>query len=319
MAKSVLTRPHFQDENAAFEYVEAHLWPNGPVCPFCGEKERVGRLAGKTTRPGLRKCYACRKPFTVRMGTIFESTHLPLHLWLQAIHMLCSSKKGISTRHIQRLLNCSMRTAWHLTHRVRECMKPVDGSKLGGEGKTVEADETFLTNSPKTKKRRGAGGNAHLMAVMSLVERGGHTRSFVMDRAPNSFDVKRAMREHVHPESRLVTDGSQIYRYSDLPAPSGVVAKHESVNHAAKEYVRGDVHVNTLEGYFSVFKRGMIGTYQKVSERHLPRYVAEFDFRQNYRERLGVNDTQRAEIALAGAVGKRLTYRTTGGEEAVPF
>jgi transposase-like protein len=315
MAKSVLTRPHFQDENAAFEYVEAHLWPNGPVCPFCGEQERVGRLNGKTTRPGLRKCYACRKPFTVRIGTIFESTHLPLHLWLQAIHMLCSSKKGISTRHIQRLLNCSMRTAWHLTHRIRECMKPVDGSKIGGEGKTVEADETFLTNSRHTRKRPGAGGYQHKVAILSLVERGGHTRSFVMPSSPNSFDVKRILSDHMDEKSRLVTDGAQFYRTT---APL-YAAKHEWVDHN-KEYVtNGDVHTNTLEGFFSVFKRGMIGTYQKVSETHLPRYIAEFDFRQNNREKLGVNDTMRAERALAGAVGKRLTYRTTGGAEAPPF
>lgn len=310
MARSVLSAPHFQDENAAFAYVEAHLWPNGPVCPFCGEMERVGRLNGKTTRAGLHKCYACRKPFTVRMGSIFEDSHLPLHLWLQVIHLMCASKKGISTRQVQRMLRCSMRTAWHLTHRIRECMKPADGSKLGGEGKTVEADETFLTNSPRTRKRQG--GYEHKVAVMSLVERGGHTRSFVLPRSPNSVDVKHAIWKHVHPESRLVTDGAQYYLFPP-------VAKHESVNHSRKEYVRGDVHVNTLEGYFSVFKRGMIGTYQKVSERHLPRYVAEFDFRQNYREKLGVNDVMRAETALAGAVGKRLTYRTTGREEAVPF
>src|SRR4051794_19657936 len=245
MGYSVLSADRFHFEEAAFEYVESELWPNGPVCPHCSNTDqgKIGRLEGKSTRPGLRKCYACRKPFTVRMGSIFESTHLPLHLWLQAIHMMCSSKKGISTRQIQRLLNCSMRTAWHLTHRVREIMKPADGSKLGGQGKTVEADETFLTNSPRTKKRPGY---QHKVAVMSLVERGGHTRSFVMDRSPNSLDVKHAIWKHVHPESRLVTDGAQYYLFP-------LVAKHESVNHSAKEYVRGDVHVNTLEGYFSVF------------------------------------------------------------------
>jgi transposase-like protein len=307
MAKPVFTAKHFQDEAAAFAHVEAVLWPNGPVCPFCDERERVGRLSGKTTRMGLCKCYACQKPFTVRMGTIFESSHLPLHLWLQVLHLMCASKKGVSTRQIQRILNCSMKTAWHLTHRIREMMKPVEGSKLGGQGKTVEADETFLTNSPKTKKRPGASGNAHLMAVMSLVERGGHTRSFVMSRSPNSLDVKHAIWKHVHPESRLVTDGAQYYLFPP-------VAKHESVNHSAREYVRGDVHVNTLEGYFSVFKRGMVGTYQKVSNTHLHRYVVEFDFRQNTRERLGVNDVQRSEIALAGAVGRRLTYQTTSDQ-----
>src|ERR1041384_5907886 len=147
MAKSVFDAPQFKTEAAGFAYVEAHLWPNGPVCPHGDSGKPVGKLAGKTTRPGLHKCYACRKPFTVRMGTIFESSHLALHLWLQVIHLMCASKKGISTRQIQRMLNCSMKTAWHLTHRIRECMKPADGSKIGGEGKTVEADETFLTNS----------------------------------------------------------------------------------------------------------------------------------------------------------------------------
>lgn len=307
MAKNILTQPQFQDENAALDFVESHLWPDGPVCPFCGERKRVGVLKGKTTRPGLRKCYACQKPFTVRMGTIFESSHLPLHLWLQVIHFMCASKKGVSTRQIQRLLRCSMKTAWHLTHRIRAAMAPGgDVGKLGGEGKTVEADETFLTNSPKTRKRQG--GYEHKVALMSLVERGGHTRSFVLPRSPNSLDVKHAIWQHVHPESRLVTDGAQYYLFPP-------VAKHESVNHSAEEYARGDVHVNTLEGYFSVFKRGMIGTYQKVSEKHLHRYVAEFDFRQNTRERLGYNDVSRADVALQGFKGKRLTYRTTRGEE----
>jgi transposase-like protein len=312
MARPIFTAKHFQDEAAAFAHVEALLWPNGPVCPFCGERERVGRLKGKTTRMGLCKCYACQKPFTVRMGTIFESSHLALHLWLQIIHMMCASKKGVSTRQIQRILNCSMRTAWHLTHRIREIMKPADGSKLGGQGKTVEADETFLTNSPRTRKRQG--GYAHKVAVLSLVERGGHTRSMRID-AVNMPAIKHALWKHVDPQSRLVTDGGMQYRSTE----GQLVAKHQWVDHS-KEYVTdGDVHTNTLEGFFSVFKRGMVGTYQHVSERHLDRYLTEFDFRQNTRERLGVNDTRRSEIALAGAVGKRLTYQTTSREEAPPF
>ncbi|HTQ14595.1 MAG TPA: IS1595 family transposase [Rhizomicrobium sp.] len=301
MAASVLNAPHFQTEEAAFAYVEARLWPNGPVCPFCGEAARVGRLKGKTTRPGLCKCYACKKPFTVRMGTIFESSHLALHLWLQVIHLMCASKKGISTRQIQRMLDCSMKTAWFLTHRIREAMAPAkDAGRIGGEGKTVEADETFLTNSKRTKKRPGY---QHKVAIMSLVERDGNTRSIVLPRSPNAYDVKMALWQHMDENSRLVTDGAQYYK--------SAVAKHESVNHSIGEYVRGDVHVNTLEGYFSVFKRGMIGTYQKVSERHLHRYVAEFDFRQNTRERRGFDDVGRAETALQGFKGKRLTYETT--------
>ena len=311
MAKSILSAPQFQTEKAAFAYVEAHLWPNGPVCPHCGEAARVGRLEGKTTRPGLCKCYACRKPFTVRMGTIFESSHLALHLWLQVIHLMCASKKGISTRQIQRMLDCSMKTAWFLTHRIREAMAPAKGdAPIGGEGKVVEADETFLTNSPKTRKHRQAGGYQHKIGVLSLVERGGKQRSVVLQRSPNRPEIMKAIKENVDPASTLHTDGATYYKF---PL---VVAKHESVNHAKGEYARktdnGTVHVNSLEGFFSVFKRGMIGTYQHVESQHLHRYVAEFDFRQNTRERLGVNDVSRAEIALKGFKGKRLTYQTAG-------
>jgi len=308
MAKSVLDAAHFKDETAAFAYVEQHLWPKGPVCPFCGEEKRVGRLAGKTTRPGLCKCYACRKPFTVRIGTIFESSHLALHLWLQVIHLMCASKKGISTRQIQRMLTCSMKTAWFLTHRIREAMAPAKGiGPLGGEGKVVEADETFLTNSPKTRKHPIAGGYQHKVAIFSLVERGGAQRSIVLQGPPARPEIRKAIKENMHPDSTLHTDGAQYYK--------AISYKHESVNHAAGQYARpgkhGDVvHVNSLEGFFSVFKRGMIGTYQHVEAQHLQRYVAEFDFRQNTREKLGVNDVSRAEIALKGFKGKRLTYQT---------
>jgi transposase-like protein len=310
MTRPVLSALHFHNEEAAFAYVEAHLWPQGPVCPFCGEGTKVGRLNGKTTRPGLCKCYACKKPFTVRMGTIFESSHLPLRCWLQVMHLMCASKKGISTRQVQRMLSCSMRTAWHLTHRIREMMAPAsDAPKIGGQGKIVEADETFLSNSPKTKKHPGAGGYAHKMAVLSLVEREGAIRSTVLWDSPRKVDVMRALNQHVDEESILHTDGAQFYKH--LP----MVARHESVDHTHGEYARqgetGTVHTNTLEGFFSVFKRGMVGIYQHVEPQHMHRYTAEFDFRQSNRERLGVNDTMRAEIALQGAKGKRLTYRTT--------
>ena len=303
MAESVLSSPHFQNEDAAFAYVEARLWPNGPVCPFCwATGDKIGAMNGETTRQGLRKCYACKKPFTVRQNSIFESSHLPLHLWLQVIHLMCASKKGISTRQIQRMLKCSMKTAWHLTHRIRHAMDPGPAiTPIGGAGKIVEADETFLTNSPKTKKRPGY---QHKVAVFTVHERGGRQRSIKLPRSPNAYDIKTAIYDTVDPESRLVTDGAQYYK--------GALVKHESVDHSADEYVRGDVHTNTLEGWFSVLKRGMVGTYQQVKEKHLHRYLAEFDFRQNTRERLGVNDEQRTDLALKGTVGKRLTYRTTG-------
>ena len=302
MAQSVLNAPHFQNEAAAFAYVEAHLWPNGPVCPFCGSGDRVGRLNGKTTRAGLCKCYSCKKPFTVRMGTIFEDSHLGLHLWLQVIHLMCASKKGISTRQVQRMLDCSMKTAWFLTHRIREAMKDT-GGMIGGFGKTVEADETYLSKSPKTRKPTGSALNAKpAPMVFALVERGGNIRSMYLDHR----NVRRAIDVHLHMDSRLVTDGAQAYKFV-MPTQD----QHESVDHSKYEWVRGDVHTNTLEGYFSIFKRGLVGVYQHMDKKHLHRYLSEFDFRMNTRVKLGFNDVQRAEIALKGFAGKRLTYETT--------
>ncbi len=300
MAKSVLSDIRFHNEEAAFEYVEAHLWPNGPVCPHCNASgDKIGSLQGKTTRPGLRKCYACRKPFTVRMGTIFEDSKLGLRFWLQAIHLLCSSKKGISTRQLQRTLGCGMKTAWHLGHRIRAAMTPLPGvGPLGGAGKIVEADETALTNSRKTKRPAGVRKRPHAI-VLSLVERGGNTRSVVLDHR----GVARHLRANIHKDSKLVSDKAPYYKFPP-------VAAHESVDHSKGEYVRGDVHVNTLEGFFSVVKRGLVGIYQHVDSKHLDRYLAEFDFRQNTRVKLGYNDEQRASIALTGFAGKRLTYQT---------
>jgi transposase-like protein len=301
MAKSVLSADHFQNENAAFAFVEARLWPSGPVCPHCEGQERIGALKGKTTRPGLYKCYPCKKPFTVRMGTIFESSHLPLHLWLQVVHLMCASKKGISTRQIQRMLQCSMKTAWFLTMRIRHAMAPggVIG-QLGGAGKTVVADETELARSRKTRRPADFRRKTHNPIVMSLVERGGNIRSTFLDHRM----AMSVIRQTVHHESRLVTDTAQHYKH----AP---VAKHETVDHSKYEWKRGDVSTNELEGFFSVLKRGLIGTYQHVDKKHLDRYLAEFDFRQNNRVALGIDDTERAEIALRGFAGKRLTYGTT--------
>lgn len=301
MATPIFSAPQFQNEVAAFEYVEARLWPNGPICPHCGEAKRVGRLSGKTTRTGLCKCYACKKPFTVRMGTIFESSHLALHLWLQVIHLICASKKGISTRQIQRMLDCSMKTAWFLTHRIREAMKDNMQWPLGGAGVTVEADETYLSRSKKTRRTAPLNAKTGVM-VFSLVERGGKIRSMYLDHR----NVRQAITRHLDRDSRLVTDGAQAYKFM-LPRKE----QHESVDHSKFEWARGDVHTNTLEGFFSIFKRGLVGVYQHMDNKHLDRYLAEFDFRQNTREKMGINDTQRAEIALQGFKGKRLTYQTT--------
>jgi transposase-like protein len=301
MASPVLDADHFHNEDAAFVYVEAQLWPNGPVCPHCSEAERIGSLTGKSSRPGLRKCYACRKTFTVRHGSIFEDSHFPLRLWLQAIQLITASKKGVSTRQIQRTFNCSMKTAWFLMHRIRHAMAP-DGSvgPLGGAGKTVEADETELARSRKTKRPAHFRRKTHNPIVVSLVERGGHIRSTMLDHR----SAMGVVRQHVHHESRLVTDTTSRYKF----AP---VASHEAVDHSKFEWTRGDVHTNTLEGFFSVLKRGLVGVYQRVGTKHLDRYLAEFDFRQNTREKLGVNDAERMALATRAAKGKRLTYQTT--------
>jgi transposase-like protein len=305
MARAVFSAPHFHNEDAAFAYVEARLWPNGPVCPHCGNVEgaRIGRLSGKSSRPGLRKCYECRKTFTVRIKSIFEDSHFPLRFWLQAIQLITASKKGISTRQIQRTFNCSMKTAWFLMHRIRTMMTPANAGPLGGSGMTVEADETELAKSRKTKRPEGHRRRDNPV-VLSLVERGGNVRSMWVDHRM----INPLVRRHVHEASRLVTDKAQHYKFS------GHV--HESVDHSKFEWSRGDVNTNTLEGFFSILKRGLVGIYQRVEERHLDRYLAEFDFRMNNRERLGVNDEARTAIAVQGAAGKRLTYRTAN---SIPF
>jgi transposase-like protein len=297
---SALSAPHLHDETAAFAYVEARLWPHGPVCPHCGTIGEASKSQGKTTRAGLWNCRACRKPFTVRMGTIFESSHVPLHVWLQVIYLMCASKKGISTRQIHRTIGGSMKTAWFLTMRIREAMKDGSLGPIGGSGVTVEADEMYLGKSVKT--RRAAGERPR--QVLSLVERGGNIRSIYLDHKT----IQAALYENLDLKSRLVTDGSSSYKRF-MP-----VGQHESVDHSKGEYVRGDVHTNTLEGFFSIFKRGLVGTYQHMDKRHLDRYLVEFDFRQNTRAKLGINDEMRAELALFGVVGKRLTYRTVDSQ-----
>jgi hypothetical protein len=239
------------------------------------------------------------------MGTIFESSHLPLHLWLQVIHLMACSKKGISTRQIQRMLNCSMKTAWFLGHRIRLAMDPGSVEPMGGAGKTVEADETELARSRKTKRPEGFQRRTHNPKVLSLVERGGNIRSVTLDH----HGVGKHLRAMVDQKSRLVTDQAQHYKHRGF-------AEHASVDHSKYEWSRGDVNTNTLEGFFSVLKRGLVGVYQHVDKHHLDRYLAEFDFRQNTRAKLGVNDAQRADLALQGMKGKRLTYGSTREAEA---
>jgi transposase-like protein len=310
MAHPILTKSHFHNEEAAFAYVEAHLWPEGPVCPHCGncDGERIGRLTGKSSRPGLRKCYACRKTFTVRVGSIFEDSHFPLHLWLQAIQLICGSKKGISTRQIQRTFNCSMKTAWFLMHRIREIMKPADDSgPLGGDQKTVEGDVTFVGRKPGTKVARG--GHRHMNPVFALVERRGAARSAHMPDV-RAHNLGAVLENHTAPDTHFMTDEAK-----EFDALGWNFASHRTVTHTKDEYVREEgnwvITTNTVEGFFSILKRGIYGIYQHVSEAHLQRYLTEFDFRYSNRERLGVNDENRASIALQGAKGRRLTYETT--------
>jgi transposase-like protein len=306
MSGSVLNAPHFHDEEAAYAFVEAHVWPQGRVCPKCGTVDHSGKLAGKSTRVGVYKCYDCRKPFTVKVGTIFESSHIPLHQWLQAMFLICSSKKGISSNQLHRTLGCTLKTAWFLSHRIREAMKePAWPGQLGGNGKIVESDETYFGQKKGIRKQRGF---RHKHAVMSLVERGGKVRSFHVERV-NSESVRKVLTAQVDPASRLMTDEAIYYK-----TPGKAFAEHQAVNHGKEEYVRGEAHTNTLEGFFSVFKRGMKGVYQHCSEAHLKRYLTEFDFRYNNRIALGINDSERTSRALRGVSGRRLTYRTTNRE-----
>lgn len=300
---SVLSEPQYHNEAAAYAFVEAHVWPHGRVCPHCGAIGESGPLSGKSTRIGVYKCYACRKPFTVKVGTIFESSHVKLHIWLQAIFLLCSSKKGISSNQLHRILGITLKTAWFMSHRIREAMR--DGKlpgALGGEGSFVEADETYVGGKAKNRAYKRPPPKE---AVIALVERKGRVSSFHVAEV-NAANLKPILAEQISPKSHLRTDESGVY----WEAGEGF-ASHQTVNHSAKEYVRGDAHTNTVEGYFSILKRGIVGVYHHVSQEHLKRYLAEFDFRYNERIALGVDDVERTSRALRGVVGKRLTYRTT--------
>lgn len=298
---SALSAKHFHDEDAAFAYVEKRLWPTGPHCPHCGGVERLGKLKGKTTRAGLWKCYQCRKPFTVRMGTIFESSHVPLHIWLQAMYLIAGSKKGISSNQLHRILGVTLKTAWFLSHRIREAMREGDLTPFGGDGGAVEVDETYIGRK-KGKPIRGA--YHHKMAVLGLVDRdSGRCRLFHVEKASGS-NIQPIVLANLSREARLMTDESMMYRKIGRE-----FAEHSAVHHYEKEYVRGDVTTNTVEGAFSIFKRGMRGVYQHCAEKHLHRYLAEFEFRYSHREATGCDDEARANRLLSGVVGKRLTYK----------
>jgi transposase-like protein len=311
MTRSVLSEERFQNEDAAFVFVEARLWPQGPNCPHCGncDPKRIRKMEGKTTRRGLYNCRECRKPFTVRVGTIFESSHLPLHLWLQIIHLMCASKKGVSTNQIQRILKCSMKTAWFLTHRIREAMRDGSLAPMGGAGGIVEIDETFIGRKLGADVRRGFG---HKSAVLSLVERGGNVRSFHVE-STRKEDIMPIVRENLAKEAHIMTDEANQYRGLGNEFASHHAADHHRGEYAYEDYESGlTVTTNSAEGFYSVFKRGMRGVYQHCDEKHLHRYLAEFDFRHSNRVARGIDDTARAERALLqGVKGKRLTYERT--------
>lgn len=313
MANAVHTDPIYTDEDAARAHLEALLWPHGPVCPTCGVIGEATLMKGKSHRKGLYNCRPCDKPFTVTIGTIYERSHIPLHKWVFATHLMSASKKGISATQLHRLLGFgSYRTAWFMAHRIREAMRDTDKTQLGGEGKVVEADETYYGKtaagvSPLTAdgrpRRFKAKGPAGKRPVVALVERGGRAKVFHVAVA-DKVTVSKIVRDNVHPATRLHTDESRLYSGS-----GDVFASHETVRHSAGEYARGDVNTNSAEGFFGVFKKGMKGIYQHCSEKHLSRYVDEFGFRHNTRSALGFNDGDRAALAIKGAAGKRLTLR----------
>jgi transposase-like protein len=307
MQNSVLDAKHFHDEEAAYAYLEARVWPNGPVCPHCGGFDRIGKMKGKSTRVGVYKCYQCRKPFRVTVGTVFEASHVPLRLWLQAVHLMASSKKGISANQLHRVLGVTLKTAWFMSHRVREAMKVLGMEPMGGAGEVVEVDETSSGKHDGAPKRLHQGGWHHRNVVLTLVQRGGSARSYHVD-GTSIADLWPIVRKQIAAESRVMTDEASWYKNINA---DGRYASHEAVNHGADEYVRGDVYTNTVEGFYSIFKRGMKGVYQHCAEKHLHRYLAEFDFRYSNRVRLGIDDVARADRALKGIVGKRLTYRQT--------
>ncbi|MGI3170170.1 IS1595 family transposase [Pseudooceanicola sp. C21-150M6] len=313
---SVLSKAYMHDEAAAFAHVESILWPDGPVCPHCGVVDSAYKLEGVRTKAskknpegkerfGLWKCRECRKQFTVRKGTIFEESHIEMFKWLQAIHLMVSSKKGISSHQLHRVLEITHKSAWFMSHRIREAMRNDGSVDFGSNGGTVEVDETFIGNDrtikPKhTKKGRGY---AHKHKLLTLVDRNtGHAKSIVVDDLKQST-LLPILKANIAAEAVIYTD--EAGQYKNL---SRDFAGHDFVRHGQGEYGRGVVHTNTIEGYFSVFKRGMKGVYQHCAKKHLHRYAAEFEFRYNNRSANGVEDAERGEIALRAMAGKRLSY-----------
>jgi len=315
-----ITDPIFTDETAAREHLERVRWPDGPYCPHCGEAEAITKMQGKSTRPGVYKCRSCRKPFSVTVGTLYERSHIPLHKWVLATHLLSASKKGMSAHQLHRMLGVTYKTAWFMAHRIREAMRELNPDPLGGGGKTVEVDETYWGGTPtketfisgkgwkRVRDKAAARGGQHKEKIVALVEREGRVRSFHVKEV-NAKTLRPILVSQIDRASRLMTDEAKVYRNVGKEFKGG----HETVNHSIEEYVRGDASTQVIENYFSILKRGLHGTYQHVGSQHLKRYICEFDFRYNTRK---IDDAARATEALRGITGKRLTYRRSNQRQA---
>lgn len=304
---SALSRPEFHDEAKAFAHLESIVWADGQSCPHCGAMDRLTKVTAnpaKRIREGLWRCGHCKGQFTAKIGTVFEHARIPLHKMLQATYLMTASKKGVSAHQLHRVLEITYKSAWFLAHRIREAMRSGDLAPFGSGGGIVEVDETFIGRIKGAPKKRAF---HHKMKVLALIDRDtGKARTMVVD-AVTAATVMPIVKANVAREAVVMTDESNIYR--SVPKH---FAAHGTTNHSAGQYVDFElpaVHSNTVEGYFSIFKRGMKGVYQHCSEAHLHRYLAEFEFRYNNREALGCNDRDRSQAALRGITGKRLTYR----------
>lgn len=305
-----LTDPIFHNEDAARAHLERTRWPEGPVCPHCGSTAAT-RMEGTAHRVGLFHCRDCEKQYSVTVGTVFERSHVPLHKWVLANYLMNASKKGISAHQLHRTIKVTYKTAWFMCHRIREAMRDPNPPPLGGSGRIVEADEAYHGKAETPILSSARQGRPYLKRdiskqkrpIVALVERGGEARAFHTPHV-TAKNVRDVLVRHADRQSRLHTDESRLY-----PAVGREYWRHETVNHGKKEYARGDVTTNSVEGFFGIFKRGMVGVYQHCGEQHFQRYLDEFTFRYSHRVRLGYDDEDRAQLALRGIEGKRLTYR----------